>query len=164
MSLMNDAGLWGNKQSIFRSVIKDIATKYENINKKLLISFKNDFVHTSSTNEVIGTINHEKFKQQLKYKENRNTGHFFDSREYRRSEVNNSVNKRYSSINLSPKIEYGQNRNLNTAYTSNSRKRKSNYPKHTELVQGESHSMIDRAKNISIGERKSVTIEEVNST
>lgn len=32
------------KKNVFRNIIKDIAHKYENINKKLLISFKNSFV------------------------------------------------------------------------------------------------------------------------
>ena len=115
------------KKSIFRDIIKDIANKYENINKKLLISFKNDFVNTDSTHDVIGSINQENFKRRLHRNEDRNANHYLNQKESRRSDINCSVNNRYSSIHFSPKIEYGQSRDLNTAYTSNSRKRKTYY-------------------------------------
>lgn len=158
---MNNEDLWRNKQSIFKSIIKDIANKYENINKKLLISFKNDFIHANSTNEVIGSINQEKFRRQIQLQDNRNVSHYLETKENKRSEISYSVNKRYSSINFSPKVEYGQGRDLNTAYTSNSRKRKSHHSKPKNLLNGESISLIDREKDISVGERKSVTIGEV---
>ena len=50
------------KQNIFKGIIRDIAHKYEHMNKKLLISFKKSFVGVGSTHDVIKKIRLESGK------------------------------------------------------------------------------------------------------
>jgi len=119
--------LMRQKQGIFKSVIKDIAHKYENINKKLLISLKKGFVDVSNTHDFVLAL-HKKGKLETnsinKRKECRMS---HDSAVSRRSYYSFSTNKRYSSSNLTPKFEYGVSKPPNTAYTSSTGKRQTYY-------------------------------------
>lgn len=80
MIQMNVKYWWENKQSIFKNVIRDIAKKYNKINKGLLLSFKKDFVDVSPTQQVIKIMDKEnrsrvtlhKKKESYRYEEKMN--------------------------------------------------------------------------------------------
>jgi len=127
----------------------------------LLLSFKKDFVDVSPTQEVINLMINEKNKRRHVIKNKK--GEYDDKRETKRSFKSFSANKRYSSINLSPKFGSDGSHKLqkqpNTIYADNKEKWRGFYERDRQIKIQDNSSEID--KSISVIDRRSVTLESL---
>lgn len=129
------------------------------LTNKLLISFKKSFVDVNTTHDSFHVIPNEKFKRKHFVNEKKSTSFSHDSNISKRSYYSVSGNKRYSSIHLSPKFEYGHNRPPNTAYTSSTGKRQTFYSNPSTQIKITDQNLSDIEKNYSVNERRSATLE-----
>lgn len=128
------------------------------LTNKLLISFKKSFVDVNTTHDIVHAIHNDKFKRRHFVNE-KSTSFSHDSNVSKRSYNSVSGNKRYSSIHLSPKFEYGHNKPPNTAYTSSTGKRQAFYSNPSSQIKITEQNLSDIEKNYSVVERRSATLE-----
>lgn len=107
---------------------------------------------------MIKLISQEKLRTRKVDPGETHWNYYTDKQSEKRSANTLSANKRYSSIHLSPKSHYGHAKPPNTAYTSNSRKRKMYYSKAREDLRI-NDSNTEAGKNYSVLDRRSATIE-----
>ena len=96
------------KRGVFKHVLQDIAKRYGDINKKLLLSFKRNFITVNNTHdEILKIVNKEAKKGQRDVIDHSKTLSSFSGGS--RRGPHSSANRRYSSLQAGHTQDYHKN-------------------------------------------------------